>query len=280
MKKNLHGNRFSAVAADGAVDWDHPLNTGRWGWWMAPSGIFLGRGRQLDLCGLHHGTPTNAPTPGPGRFGNTVFTNSATGYVEIGNPTPFLPLTAMSVYHWTYTSSTSAGSGFQHIAQCDSNWYLARGSGSFAFGSVWTAGGAIAPQFNITNAYDRWVFLGLTFDGTTVKLYQDGVFNTSGTGTPGTIAQNAVGFELMGTTGTNNFTGKLDDCSVYLNRCLSDADMWNLYLLGSAGYQTPDSPLRWFSTRSYAPGGTTTPVSWFPLTTDPVQSSNQQLVCY
>jgi hypothetical protein len=93
-------------------------------------------------------------------------------------------------------------------------------------GFIGTVGTVFAPAALPTN---QWVHLAATYDGTTIRIYQDGTQIASGAGT-GTFAADTSKLTLCGNqndaAGTiqERFTGRVDDVRVY-DRALSAADI-------------------------------------------------------
>jgi signal peptidase I len=83
----------------------------------------------------------------------------------------------------------------------------------------------------ITNT-SSWYFIAGTFDGTTARIYINGVPQGTDTGSGG-VKQNNVGFAAMANVGgTAGARGSLDDVAVW-DRVLTPTEIANLYTLGT-----------------------------------------------
>ncbi len=86
-----------------------------------------------------------------------------------------------------------------------------------------------------------WTHLVGTYDGSTIKLYVDGVLDVqlSYTGTPPTTGQPmSIG---QRSNGTFTFDGLIDEVSIY-NRALTDAEILGIFQAGSGGKCRPLDP--------------------------------------
>ena len=93
--------------------------------------------------------------------------------------------------------------------------------------------------FNFTFTADVWFHFVLTYDGTDIRTYIDGVLKdttaASGNGTGSTASLTTIGSYHGG--GTNNFDGVVDEVG-YWSRALSSAEIEELYNNGN-GLQYP-----------------------------------------
>ena len=96
-------------------------------------------------------------------------------------------------------------------------------------------GGQPLVQMSIPPVVDQWFHLGATWDGTTNKLFYNGLLQNSTTTTHNTGALNLLLAGNYQTGAAENWDGALDDLRVY-TRPLTDAEMWALYLASSTGY--------------------------------------------
>ncbi len=259
MKKNVHGNRFQGVAVDGAVDWDHPLNRGRLGWWYAPPGVPFGGDRFRELTrrrtyatATTNNNTTASPMMPPPQKGITV--NGSNQYMSVAGTYTF---TAISMAAWVYmtaNATTAAGIVFNR-----------NGAGTASGLNTGGVGNALNFAWNDdSNTYDHdgaginlheWTFVLSTLDPTTLWNYVGTaaaglrpVLNTFATANAsGTRDQWEIGRDNIG----RFFTGSIRDVSIW-NRALTAPEVARCFELGLKNYQTADSPLRWFSTRSWS----------------------------
>src|SRR5436309_788509 len=121
MMRHPH-SRYHAVAADGAVDWDHPLNTGKVGWWFAPSGVSAAGGVIKDLARKWRpgvdGTLTNSAG---WKSGSLEFIDGSTNWVNCGTISALSPAQSyVGLQALVYCRSTqSASPNIRNIAGCD-----------------------------------------------------------------------------------------------------------------------------------------------------------------
>src|SRR5207249_9202817 len=97
-------------------------------------------------------------------------------------------------------------------------------------GTELVIGGSYVPPLN------QWTHLALTYDGTSMKLYINGVLNDSAPKS-GNIDGDNVEFAIGGRADPNDhlfFTGKIDEVEVF-DRALSQAEIQAIYNAGSAG---------------------------------------------
>lgn len=162
----------------------------------------------------------------------------------------------MTVEIWVYRTSNNA---VQHFigkrAGCTGNldYQLARDvTGSFGIGFN---RGLVAASTTVEDVpLNTWTHLAGTYDGTTSRLYKNGVQIASATGASG-VANSAP--LVIGNSGTcQPFGGRLDEPSVY-NRALSAAEIESIANAGLAGkYKVqstvPTGLVAWFAGDSNA----------------------------
>lgn len=92
---------------------------------------------------------------------------------------------------------------------------------------VMTDTGTIYPQSSTTVPLNKWAFIGITYDGTNVIFYYNGISDGTAakTGTPNTGTSVYIGAR---DTSWYPFGGRIDDLRVY-NKALSASEMLELY---------------------------------------------------
>jgi hypothetical protein len=255
MKKNLHSSRFQAVAADGAVDWDHPLNANNFGnrvaWWHTPPGVPATGSRLLDLCGRYHGTfgtTTKWQSVNGFQGASPLYDGTANSPISTLYSTGLVPPVSMAA--WVNISNIATAPRTIFGAGAGSDWLQLRvdqTTGTLTMNlandtGLATSTGALV-KINVP------VRVGASYDAV-AGLYTftaNGLIDSSGiaTGTviplPIILGQNAAA-ELM--------TGLMWDVTFW-NYILTPQEWYNDYLASVRGYMQPDSPLRWFSTRTW-----------------------------
>ncbi len=194
-----------------------------------------------------NGVLTNGPTVTPGKVGQSLQFDGVNDYVSIPNSTALNP-TYMSVSAWIKTSATGI---YQQIIAKDQ----CRANCTTSFNRVWqfrvsSANKAEFIPFNTnstptwqlitgsTTVTDgQWHHLVGTWDGTTVRLYVDGVSDATPAAFSGSLASGKtnpvfIGADDLADTGTQDyFRGAIDEVRLY-NRALSASEVWELYNLG------------------------------------------------
>jgi Concanavalin A-like lectin/glucanases superfamily len=169
----------------------------------------------------HAGTLAAGTTWNPvGRFGGALQFNGATSGVTIPDA-PGLDLTAaMTLEAWVYP--TVAPAGWRGIVGKDTDrYYLMAGSsnGVPAVGGTFTVGGNANTYAPSALPVNTWTHLAATFDGTTVRLFVNGLPVATSPQTGALTTSNAVltiGHNVYG----EHFAGLIDEVRLY-NRALS-----------------------------------------------------------
>jgi len=243
MRRITRGNRFHAVAADDAIDRDHPLNTALLFWLMAPPGIPGAGGIVTDLTNKSNGALT-AVASGANPWIQTPRGDTGINFTGVNYIVPAvqsLPATftivtwvrqvgaAAGTYYSVYSSTSNIGFWLksQHI-----NWFA---GGDLAVGATTMASG-------------QWYRVGYTYDGTTLIGYVNGVQDSSSTSSITLSSTYWIGADGGGPS--ELFTGQMSDFKFY-NQPLTAVEMAADYEFVVQGYQTPDSPLKWVSTQSW-----------------------------
>ena len=85
---------------------------------------------------------------------------------------------------------------------------------------------------------NTWIHVAGTYDGTTMKIYMNGVLKSSLV-TSTAIATNTLGLSIGAeSTGSRSFQGAMDEVRIY-NRALSDAEIAALYAMAPPPTETP-----------------------------------------
>ncbi len=174
-------------------------------------------------AGASRTTTVTAPLSAGGlpNTGSASFNGVASAAITVTNPPSMNGLTSMSWTAWVYTQNLPKD---QMITYRNTN-YLRINSSRFLANFV-TAATSSNQQFAATSLVaNKWYHLGASFDGTTLKMYVNGVLDTTHAFTPSTLSFTgnfAMGNSASG--GTWAMQGYIDDVRVY-NRVLSDAEM-------------------------------------------------------
>ena len=166
----------------------------------------------------------------------SISLNGTNQYVSMGNPANLPSGTnARTICGWA--RSTSTASGLRVIASFGS----AVTSEAMYIGMNGTSlvGGGDNNDLTVTGFWDtNWHFIALTYDGTTAKLYADGVLKTSGAKS-WNLVHNACNIGAL-VNATDFWKGNVDDVRVY-NYALSAAQIAALSspVVANSGFETP-----------------------------------------
>lgn len=181
---------------------------------------------------------TTGPTGGAvGKFGNGGTFDGTNDYLTIPTSTT-LNTTSSSVSASIWINPTTLDSTYRRFIARDQGsnaWFIENNGGSpgkVLFGSLLNGYTTSAT----TLATGTWYHLVMTIDGTTARLYINGVLDAS-IASPGAI--DTTGPVTIGSdnAGTSRYTGTLDEARVY-NRTLTPSDVMTLYNYapGPVGY--------------------------------------------
>lgn len=221
---------------------DRVLRDGAIGYWRmnATSGT-----TELDRSGNGHdgtysGSPTLAQT-GALSDGDTAIKCANTGRMTVSSAV--FNTTAFSIAVWVQFTATDITNGtasevFMATQQTfpTSGWRF----GMHKFGgdtanhfAFWCTqeGGTLKVESVEVPVADTWYHVVITYDGTTYKLYVNGAFSASGTGTRVNDTSSVIfGYVTAG----EYLDGYLDECATY-NVALSAAQIAKQYALASQG---------------------------------------------
>ena len=188
------------------------------------SGTFIVDGSDWHNDGKIYGNATRTT----GKVDSAISFDGVDDYIEIAN-TSFNLSTSVSVEFWIKATVPVNGDGLvvgdAFVVKAWSGELNAGVTTDTGWqGSGWIAGG------NSVNLYDNtWHHVVLTWDGSTQRLYADGVLDPdtkAGTGVS-LVGQNTVRFGNQ-LTGDFWFTGAIDEVVIY-NKALSQAEVTNRF---------------------------------------------------
>jgi Concanavalin A-like lectin/glucanases superfamily len=171
------------------------------------------------------GTTSGATWTTAGKFGGALVFNGTNALVTIPDATSLRLTTDMTLEAWVFPTAPPTGWWQSVVDKNVDGYYLMASSDRSsrpAVGGTFTAGNQ--NTFGPTPlAVNTWTHLAATFDGTTVRLYVNGV----------QVASQAQTTPLMPTTGTlqigansygEHFTGRIDEVRIY-NQALSPSEI-------------------------------------------------------
>ncbi len=198
-------------------------------WWRAESNV-------VNQLSGNQGELKNGAIFAEGKVGQAFsLTNGA--YVEIPNSSDvdFSGTQAITLETWVYRT----GTGGMHIL----SKRIGAGDMSYqlAFDSHWGIHFATGPTWNNKFAYssttlpmNTWYHLAATADGSTLKLYTNGVLAGSVSGTLGPQNSEPLRIGTVDSYPAYPFVGLIDEVSIF-NRALSADEIKAIYQAGGAG---------------------------------------------
>ena len=188
------------------------------GWWQFENNV-------LDSSGnANNGTPTGTPTYVAGRVGQAISLNGTTQYVTVADAASLDLTTGMTLSTWIKPGVGATPGPDQEGHERLGRWLRAwpglpeqpRWPESLRPAQPGDLGRYLPGQLDDHVPDQRhWIHVAATYDGTTIKLYVNGVHEGSVAG-PAAIATNALPLTL-GAQGDDarKYTGLLDDARVY-----------------------------------------------------------------
>jgi hypothetical protein len=160
-----------------------------------------------------------------GLYANSLEFDNVDDYVSIPHSSDFNITSNITIEAWIKT----AGTGQDYITtKGENSWYLGMNIPGFgnkvAFFLSGVTGSWIASTSNINDG--NWHHVAATYDGANVKIYVDGVLETTSAQT-GTINTGTSAVEI-GRRGSLYFDGKIDEVRIW-NVALEDSDITALY---------------------------------------------------
>ena len=243
---NPYGSVTSQVAVV-TVNLYVPPPSGLVAWWRAESNAF-------DFVGTNHGTLKYGATFAPGKVGQAFSLDGVDDYVEVPNGPALNPTNAITVEAWYKPTVAFAGAGanpivtkpytshtppyYQYHLWVTGDQYSSPSSRG-TFGFYVTVGGTNVPVRTPPDFWTvgQWYHLAGIYDGSSVKLYVNGILITS---TPASENMTDYGQKLCigrnpNLSDAGSWTpGLVDEVSIY-NRALSSTEIGAIYAAGRAG---------------------------------------------
>jgi hypothetical protein len=216
---SLYGNTSTGAKSSGLV-----------GYWTFDGG------NANDLTGNHNGTVVGSGVTFPaGKVGNAVNFSVGTSCIRI----PSFNTDNITVEAWVYPTKYG-----YYTSMVTKSYYASSWSSPWAVWQLWlaenTAQPAIfSPQFGATSpdaiSMSQWYHLAFTYDGTTSKLYVNGVEKASSTTSAGAITSTAGNVYIGKPEFANHsFTGSIDEVAIWDN-ALPGSDILKHYQNGLIG---------------------------------------------
>jgi hypothetical protein len=220
-----------------------PNYTGMVGYWHMD-------GNSTDSSGNNNNGTGTAVTYGTayGKFGQGASFNGSNSYVNIPNNASLNVSGGISMAAWIKTSGTNNYSGIvqKFVDSNNTGWGLSYHTGGAVRADFGNGSSYIVAASSGVNVVDNvWHFLVATYDGSTAKIYVDGVLRGSVAGS-GYLTNNTrnlgIGEDSDG-GGGRYFNGLIDEVRIY-NRALSASEISALYTYptSSTGSETTANP--------------------------------------
>jgi len=196
-------------------------------------------GNAADSSGMNNnGTATSVPVTLNrfGQAGKAAYFNGTSGSISIPNSGSLQPANNVSVAAWMKPDSISVeGAVMTKRSSLSSDPYQSYGIQYNPTMNKWyyavsagTPGSLTKLYTKATIAWGAWTFFVGTYDGTTMKLYINGVLDTSLTNTNG-LGYGAVPMFIgYSGSGNNYYKGSIDEVSVH-NRALTSAEVSGMF---------------------------------------------------
>jgi len=169
-------------------------------------------------------------------FGNGLqFASANSDYIDLGatSATNITGTQSFSISAWIKTSSSS-GMILAKFNQGVAGNYFFGVSGSKIFGGRNAGGSNIVGNTSVNTG--NWTLATLTYDGSNLRVYANGVSDATPVSNAGSITGSStldtlIGAEYISSSVSNFFNGTLDDVRFY-NRALQSYEIYDQYLAG------------------------------------------------
>ena len=193
-----------------------------------------------DSMGSNHGRVFGAAYWTVGQLLSALEFDGTNDYVEVPNASIFQVTSALSVTAWVKADSWPTGHRVAVVLRKGegnpNNWQFSIRDGRLSL--MLDVGDESGILGDTTLGTGRWYHVAATWDGTTVKLYRDGLIdNGSGDVRAAPIGTDDRNLYLGGRGGTDKLDGVLDDVRFY-DRALSAAEIRVIYDEGVAAANT------------------------------------------
>ncbi len=189
------------------------------------------------------------------KIGGSSFTNLKSieldgidDYVDIGSPSVLSSVTTMSISCWFKTTASSGvlvGADDQSLGRR----FLLQVNSSKARFLYFNSSVQFYFAISTTSVDDgNWHNVVSVLDGTSIKVYLDGVLEGTNTGTGNMKASTLTPINIgqrSYATSKNNFQGNIDETSIF-NTALTQTNVTDIYNLGVPNDISLLSPLSWW----------------------------------
>lgn len=199
--------------------------------------LWRAEGNGLDSFGSNHGTLVNGTSFTSGKYGQAFSFDGVDDYVQI--PNFITSATQFSFSFWmnitTFTNHNYMASFCQSSSIVNIFCFFAgdNSGGTFGFQGAWQDGSYFDLRKDIPFGTGVWKHIAVTYDGSTLRQYVDGMLDNHESYTGKTLGNNApfiVGKGIAYPSGvptTTYFNGLIDEFAIF-NRALSTAEVSKL----------------------------------------------------
>lgn len=243
---------------------------------------YTGDGEAFDLAGNNNGIfagAVNGVTFSPGKVGQ-AFNFNGSGYVSVNDNTTLNPTNQITVDSWVNTTSSGSFEGmvskFNHSNGnvTDDSYNLSLETDGRVRWQVVTSANSSGYILDSPNPINdgAWHFVAGTYDGTTMRLYVDGV-EVASAAASGTITSSTTPLYIGGglfADAPNYFTGMLDEVEIF-SRALTATEVSDIFNAGGAGKCKAiptEGEFGNISTRVYVGIGDNVPIAGFIIKSD------------
>ncbi|MBI4135331.1 LamG domain-containing protein [Candidatus Uhrbacteria bacterium] len=192
----------------------------------------------------NNGRLTNMSTstaPTIGRLGQALNFDGSNDYVSVGDSNGLSP-TNITLSAWVKSANVWSGVGSGFVSkrvgfQNNDEYNLfywnvgTNGAGFYSRIGGQSSAGTYA-YYIVTPATSDWIHIASTFDGTTIRIYYNGVAAGTTGSPPSGISNGSASLNIGAlNSGTSHFTGPIDEVRIY-NRALSASEITRLYNMG------------------------------------------------
>lgn len=167
-----------------------------------------------------------APTLGPGKVGGALVLNGTTQYATAANAMPS-GAAVRTVMGWIKTTNTG-GQVFYGSGSAGTSNVFAIGSGFSTGGVVYFVGYGDDFQGNATLSDGVWHHVGVTYDGTNLRIYVDGRQDSTTTKTLNTASTGLAVGTAPWNVGGNFLAGSVDEVRMF-TRVLAASEFAQIY---------------------------------------------------
>lgn len=197
---------------------------------------YPGTGTTITDLSATNNTGTLRPSIGYNSIGSWVYTLNSTQYISVANSTPyqFLNTSPYTFDMWAKVTAYPADATYNRFWNRDTNPGSGRDGFNFYIdGAVdgttiqfyserWVAGTGIGAGVNVTysTVANTWIHWVVTYDGTNVRLYRNGVLSATSAATTGNITNTTALLYIGGQGGSGNPSMETSGLKIY-NRVLT-----------------------------------------------------------